>query len=344
MHWHQPILLVALCACMDRHARVIFSLHHHHHPPQPFWLMLVHGEHAATGSAMRRTEDSQGPGGGGARDVQRATAPEDSTSGGAAGASVSGGRSAGCGSHGAATWAAGGSSPSAVSSLRGADGVDDTAVKYLLRAELKKKKEEEGEERKQELADEVLDDKLEAEFDALMAIGHRTSRQEARLSAVVRERLELVERREEEEDDEEEEEEEEAQDSKNFFLVRPCSSSTTAVVMCMTGFPGVALRAVFFPSVVKPRMLLLGRYVPEGQLSVAFCMAGFAGLCHLCAVFPFIVGRPCGTFSGQVVLARRCATTGAGPGPDSAQRCPWRLYRRSSWTSLLSREQVEYGS
>ena len=40
--------------------------------------------------------------------------------------------------------------------------------------------------------------------------------------------------------------------------------------MCMTGFPGVALRAVFFPSVVKPRMLLLGRYVPEGQLSVAF--------------------------------------------------------------------------
>ena len=40
----------------------------------------------------------------------------------------------------------------------------------------------------------------------------------------------------------------------------------------MAGFPGVAPRAVFFPSVVKPRMLLLGRYVPEGQLSVA----GFA--------------------------------------------------------------------
>ena len=35
----------------------------------------------------------------------------------------------------------------AVSSLRGADGVDDTAVKYLLRAELKKKKKEEEEER-----------------------------------------------------------------------------------------------------------------------------------------------------------------------------------------------------
>ena len=36
----------------------------------------------------------------------------------------------------------------AVSSLRGADGVDDTSVKYFLRAELKKKKEEE--ERKQQ--------------------------------------------------------------------------------------------------------------------------------------------------------------------------------------------------
>ena len=82
----------------------------------------------------------------------------------------------------------------AVSSLRGADSVDDTAVKFLLRAELKKKKEED-EERHQELADEVLDDKLEAEFDALMAIGHLTSRQEARLSAVMRERLELIERR-----------------------------------------------------------------------------------------------------------------------------------------------------
>ena len=83
----------------------------------------------------------------------------------------------------------------AVSSLRGADGVDDTAVKYLLRAELKKKKEEE--ERKQVLADEALDEKLDAEMDALMAIGPErlTSRQQARLSAVLRERAELVERR-----------------------------------------------------------------------------------------------------------------------------------------------------
>ena len=40
-----------------------------------------------------------------------------------------------------------------------------------------------------------LDDKLEAEFDALMAIGHLTSLQEARLSAEMRERRELFERR-----------------------------------------------------------------------------------------------------------------------------------------------------
>ena len=85
----------------------------------------------------------------------------------------------------------------AVSSLRGADGVDDTAVQFLLRAELKKKKEEEEDERKQELADEELDEKLDAEMDALMAVGPErlTSRQNARLSAILRERAELIERK-----------------------------------------------------------------------------------------------------------------------------------------------------
>ena len=87
----------------------------------------------------------------------------------------------------------------AVSSLRGADGVDGTAVKFLLRAELKKKEEEEEEEeeRKQELADEALDEKLDAEMDAPVAIGPErlTSRQNARLSAILRERAELIERR-----------------------------------------------------------------------------------------------------------------------------------------------------
>ena len=80
----------------------------------------------------------------------------------------------------------------AVSSLRGADCVDDTAVKFLLRAELtraelRRKKEEV---KKQELADEALDDKLDAEFDELMAIGPErlTSRQGAWLRAIQQER------------------------------------------------------------------------------------------------------------------------------------------------------------
>ena len=100
-------------------------------------------------------------------------------------------------------------------------------------------------------------------------------------------------------------------------------------------------RCVLF-SVVKPKMLATpGPLCTRRTVISGLCMAGFAGyvtlaLCSLC--------RPCGAFPGQVVLARRCATTGAGPGPDSAQRCPWRLHRRSSWTSLLSREQVDYGS
>ena len=49
----------------------------------------------------------------------------------------------------------------------------------------------------QELADEALGDKLDAEFDALMAIGPErlTSRQEARLRAIHQGRLDLIERR-----------------------------------------------------------------------------------------------------------------------------------------------------
>ena len=53
------------------------------------------------------------------------------------------------------------------------------------------------EKRKQELADEARDDKLDAEMDALMAIGPErlTSRQEARFRAIQQERLDLIERR-----------------------------------------------------------------------------------------------------------------------------------------------------
>ena len=54
---------------------------------------------------------------------------------------------------------------SRVSSLRGADGVDDTAVKYLLLAEFKlKKKEEEEKEREQERKLKEAQDKADLEL------------------------------------------------------------------------------------------------------------------------------------------------------------------------------------
>ena len=74
--------------------------------------------------------------------------------------------------------------------------MDSATLRFLTASALRRKKEEE-EERMQELEDEALDDKLEAELDALMAIGFErlTSRQEARLLAVQQERVDLIERR-----------------------------------------------------------------------------------------------------------------------------------------------------
>ena len=146
----------------------------------------------------------------------------------------------------------------AVSSLRGADGVDDTAVKYLLRAELKKKKEEEEEERKQELADGALDDKLEAEFDALMAIfpERLTSRQEARLRAIQQERLDLIEWRKR------------RRAARKSKKRRKKKTPRTSSSCCRAHRRqrqwyvhgwfscGIALRAVFLPSAVRPKMLV----------------------------------------------------------------------------------------
>ena len=61
----------------------------------------------------------------------------------------------------------------------------------------KRRRRKKQEERKHELADEALDDKLDAEMEALMAIRPErfSSRQNARLCAVMRERAELIERR-----------------------------------------------------------------------------------------------------------------------------------------------------
>ena len=78
------------------------------------------------------------------------------------------------------------------------EGMDSATLRFLIASALRrKKKEEEDEERKQELEKEALDDKLEAEMDALMAIDPErlTSRQEARLSAILPERAELIERK-----------------------------------------------------------------------------------------------------------------------------------------------------
>ena len=161
----------------------------------------------------------------------------------------------------------------AVSSLRGADGVDDTAIKYLLRAELLLKKKEE-EERKQELADEALDDKLDAEMDALMAIGleRLTSRQQARLSVIIREAGGAGREEEEEKDDEEEEEEEEEADASYLLSSWPRLSSTAAVACSCVSLRHVVdvpvVRFVQFPQVQRRdlrRQLLLLPVQVEGQ-------------------------------------------------------------------------------
>ena len=134
-------------------------------------------------------------------------------------------------------------------------------------SEFKKKRVEEEEERKQELADEALDDKLDAEFDALVATGPErlTSRQNARLSAVLRERAELVERRTKRRTMRKRKK---RRKRKTPRTSSSCCHAHRRHRQCMAGFPG-APRAVFFPSVVKPKMLLLGRFVSERQLSVA---------------------------------------------------------------------------
>ena len=124
------------------------------------------------------------------------------------------------------------------------------------------------EERKQELADEVLDDKLEAFLDA----------QSARLIALMRERAELVERRKEEK---------EAQDSQNFFLVRPRSSSTTAVLCARLVFLVLLCSSRCILSfgrqaqVATPGPLCTSRTVISGPCMVGFaCYVTFA-LCSL---------------------------------------------------------------
>ena len=148
-------------------------------------------------------------------------------------------------------------------------------------------------------------------------------------------------------------------DALSFSMVRcPCVQWRIAEVaalvvdscsgMCMAGFTGVAPRAVFLPSVVRPKMLDTLARVNQKDSFQWSVLGSCCWLRRFRALFHFIVGRPVlpgimhfldhsvrcplcndrfpapdsaegGAVLGQVVLAHRCATTGAGVGPDSVQ-------------------------
>ena len=75
------------------------------------------------------------------------------------------------------------------------DALDDSALHILTAAALRKRKDEEEEKeeeaRRQKLKDEVRVEKLEEEFQVLMATERLSSQQDARLNAVMRERGEV---------------------------------------------------------------------------------------------------------------------------------------------------------
>ena len=103
-----------------------------------------------------------------------------------------------------------------------------------------------------------------------MAIGPErlTSRQEARRRAIQQERLDLIERRKRRRAARK------RKKRRRRSLPEPLPLLAALIVdignvMCMAGFPGVAPRAVSFLRSSSPRCPTLGRYEPEGQLSVA---------------------------------------------------------------------------
>ena len=90
---------------------------------------------------------------------------------------------------------------------------------------------------------------------------------------------------------------------------------------CSTPWPVRTRRTVF-------RGLCLDRIA--GHDAFASCSLSLsAGPCCRASCTSWTIPGPDSAdgvaFPGQVVLARRCATTGAGSGRDSAQLCPWRL-------------------
>ena len=185
----------------------------------------------------------------------------------------------------------------------------------------------------------VLDDKLEAKFNALMAIGHLTSRQNARLTALMRERAELVEKRKKRK-----------RKRKTPKTSSSCGRPHRRHRQCH--FHGwfswcCSSRCVLPFGRQAQDALLLGRCVPEGQLSVACAMAGIAGYVTfaLCSLLlsagrvvhfldklfsPVVVQRQVRVLVWTVYCSARGDSTGAVlgrgyghyrcRGPDSANR------------------------
>ena len=138
---------------------------------------------------------------------------------------------------------------------RGADGVEDTAVKFLLRAELKKKKEEEEKERKAE------EEKHERMLALNHLVGEGLSLTDAEWSAWSKwasSSLSAGKRRKRKK--------RMKKKMRSLSVVR-CSCVhrrvaevaalivDSCICMCMAGFTGVAPFAVFLSSAVTPKML-----------------------------------------------------------------------------------------
>ena len=118
-------------------------------------------------------------------------------------------------------------------------------------------------------------------------------------------------------------------DALSFSIVSSCVHCRIAAVAALVVDGGSGyVHSCFF--LVVFRVLSFGRQAQDatpGPLCTrrtvisGLCMAGFAGYVTFALCSLFIVGTPCGASPGQVALVRRCATTGAGRWPDSAENC-----------------------
>ena len=182
----------------------------------------------------------------------------------------------------------------AVQSLRGFDGVDNTATKFLLQQALKKKEEEEErvkreEERvkRQEDQEEALLTRLQAERDALLVLGlgALSSQQKKRLNAVLDEREAIMDRRE----------------RRRVVAKRKRKKRRKRRTPRTSSLPGRARRrlrqwsacSAGFTGDDVPRVMFLSgvRYGPDGQLQW-YGKAGFAGDSAPSAVFPSLSSGP----------------------------------------------------